>query len=154
MTHTTHKTEGTNKTAYPLCWPEGWRRTHGQERRSSKFCKAQAGMSEACQVKLVGVRELRERFGLGPRRARRLICRMRHVADGSEVWTTEGWLAEWLASQALPGSDWPAVDRDREPVDEDVVQRAVELVGVLAERGSVIVKSVNGLKTNNTKGIQ
>lgn len=90
----------------------------------------------------IGIGELRGRFGLGPRTARALMRRMRHLVAGTRMWTTEAWLAEWCASQAIPGSDWPAVNRDREPVDEDVVRRAVELVGMLADRG--VVRVVDG----------
>jgi hypothetical protein len=86
---------------------------------------------------IIGVREMRERFALGPRRARALLRRMKHLCEGRDIWTTEQWLAEWCASQAVPGKDWPDFNRDREPIDEDVVQRAVELVGKLAERGAV-----------------
>lgn len=87
----------------------------------------------------VSAKELGQRFGIGPRRARHLLRRMNHICDGREMWTTEAWLAEWAASQAIPGRDWPQIDRDREPIDEDVVQRAIELIGMLADRGKLKV---------------
>ena len=90
----------------------------------------------------IGIGELQARFRLGPRTARALMRRMRHLVAGTRMWTTEAWLAEWCAAQAIPGSDWPAVNRDREPIDEDVVRRAVELVGMLADRG--VVRVVDG----------
>lgn len=93
-------------------------------------------------VVILGVAEMRGRFsGLGPRAARALIKRMPHIAEGRQVWTTEAHLAEYLAARAIPGSQWPATDRQREPVDEDVVRRAVELIGVLCQRGVFEVKS-------------
>ena len=91
---------------------------------------------------VLGLRELRERFGMGPRRARGLMRRMRHLREGRDLFTTEAWLAEYVAAAALPGSHWPATDRDREPVDEDVVKRAVELIGVLAGRGQIKVQNI------------
>lgn len=91
---------------------------------------------------VIGIEQMRQRFGLGPRQARALMRRMRHVEDGGRIWTREAWLAEWMAANAIPGSDWPALDRDRDPMDEDVVQRAVELVGMLAERGAVKICAV------------
>lgn len=95
-------------------------------------------------VQPIGLRGMRERFGLGPRRARKLLLSMRHLSDGKDLWTTEAWLAEWLAARAVPGLGpaWPDPERTREPVDADVIARALELVGALAERGAVRICSV------------
>lgn len=84
-------------------------------------------------------RDLAKRFNIGTRRARHLLRRMNHLCDGRDMWTTEAWLAEWAASQAIPGRDWPQLNRDREPIDEDVVQRAIELIGMMADRGIIHV---------------
>ena len=101
--------------------------------------------TNAEQVRPIGIAEMRGRFGLGPRRARSLLRKMRHLREGRDLFTTEAWLAEYVAANAVQaaGPKWPDPKRDREPVDEDVVKRAVELIGALAGQGHIKVFAVN-----------
>lgn len=90
----------------------------------------------------VTVAELQRRFGLPTRRrAIALLKRLRHVRAGREWFTTEEWLAEWVAAEAVPAMDWPRPEQSVDPLEECVIGRVIQLVGELAARGAVRVQA-------------
>lgn len=76
------------------------------------------------------------------RRACSLMRQMRHVTRKGETWTTEAWLAEWLAAEALPEMNWPPKDPVYDPLEECVAQRVLALVRKLAEDGLIQVTAL------------
>lgn len=89
--------------------------------------------------------ELARRFSTprklrGTRWAAAQMRRMRHVVMGGEMFTTEEWLAEWLAAESIPQTNWPL--RDYDPVDEMILSRVIQLMGALAAQGKIQVKAI------------
>ena len=75
----------------------------------------------------------------GTRRARWLMRQMRHVKARGEMWTTEQWVAAWLAEKEVRRMPAPkAVNYD--PLEEAVIERAVRLISDLAGRGVIKVQ--------------
>lgn len=92
-------------------------------------------------ARIVTLEDLRARFGLrSPRAAGALMRKMRHVREGSRVWTTEEWLAEWLAQKSVVKIECQKTVYD--PLEDCVVARVVHLVGELAKRGQISVKAI------------
>ena len=88
----------------------------------------------------VSLDQLRARLDLkSRRRAAALMRQMRHVRQGREMWTTEGWLAVWLAERSVGAAFKRKATYD--PLEEAVVERVVHLVGELAARGAIRVRS-------------
>jgi len=86
--------------------------------------------------------ELRRRFfpaDENNRRTAALMREMRHVERNAECWTTEGWLAEWLAAEAVPAMKWPPKDPAYDPLEECVATRVISMVRKLAEAGAITV---------------
>lgn len=80
---------------------------------------------------------------LARRRGRRLMRAFRTLRfDGGGEWTTEEWLMEGLAEKALPPiiAGRKAVTLD--PLREEVLNMAVELLRDLAARGIVTVNAL------------
>lgn len=88
----------------------------------------------------IDVPALATRFALGNRAAAALMRKMRHVQVGRALFTTEEWLAEWLAAEAVPQQNWPKQNLD--PLEEAVNSRVIQIVGELARRGCIEVKQV------------
>lgn len=98
------------------------------------------------QVQPVSLAQFCERFDLRTAsgrlaiaRGRQLIKRFRTMREGKQVWTTEEWLIEGVAEQALP----PIVASKRrvqiDPMRAEVVRTCVELLRDLAAQGVVRV---------------
>jgi len=86
--------------------------------------------------------ELRRRFFPADdnnRRACALMREMRHVERGGDMWTTEGWLAEWMTAEALPAMNWPPKGAVYDPLEECVAARVIAIVRKLAEQGAIQV---------------
>lgn len=90
-----------------------------------------------------------ERFGLitpsgrpSRRRGRRLMRGFRCLSSEAGLWTTEEWLMEGLAERALPPivAGRKAITLD--PLREEVLNMAVELLRDLAARGVVRVNAI------------
>lgn len=96
-------------------------------------------MSEAATM--LSVADLARRFGKGTRWAARRMREMTHRRVGTELFTTEEWLAEWLAADAVRPKNWPP-GRLAESSDAFVCERVIEVIGDLARRGLIIVKPV------------
>lgn len=88
----------------------------------------------------IDVECLGARFNLGSRGGAALMRRMRHVRVGRALFTTEEWLAEWLAAEAVPQQNWPKQNLD--PLEEAVNSRLIQLVGELARSGMIEVKQI------------
>lgn len=95
---------------------------------------------------LITVEQLAARFGrpmnvfgrqTGLRWAARRMRQMRHVETAGELFTTEEWLAEWLAAEAVPQVNWPKQNLD--PLEEAVSSRVIQLIGELARSGKIRV---------------
>jgi hypothetical protein len=84
----------------------------------------------------ITVAELRSRFPdlRSNRAARALMRRMRHVARGRDLWTTEEWLAGWLMAESMPGIH-PPVRRSLDPLQAAVDERAAAVIVELVRRG-------------------
>ncbi len=94
----------------------------------------------ALPPKPIDIAMLGRRFGKGSRFGAALMRRVRHVRVGRALYTTEEWLAEWLAAEAVPQTNWPKANLD--PLEEAVCSRVIELMGELARRGCIEVKQV------------
>lgn len=102
-----------------------------------------AVLSGVVGVRLLDVHDLAERFGRGARWAAIRMREMRHTTIGSELFTTEEWLAEWLAAESVPQTNWPKQNLD--PLEEAVCSRVIALVGDLARAGRIkVVGSADG----------
>lgn len=86
---------------------------------------------------IIDVPELARRFGKSTRWATKVMRRMRHVPCGRQLFTTEEWLAEWLAARSVPQMNWPQNNYD--PLEEVVGSRLIQLVGELARTGKIRV---------------
>ncbi len=95
-------------------------------------------MSSAIQP--ISVEQFAARFSKGKRWARARMRRMRHVNDGSDMFTTEEWLAEWLAAESVPQQNWPVHNYD--PIEEVILSRAIQVIGALARTGAITVQAV------------
>lgn len=92
-------------------------------------------------VKPLFAADLAARFGKSNRWAAKLLRRMRHV-PGREPFTTEEWLAEWLAAKSIPQQTWIERSVTIDPLDAFVMRKCVELVGNLARAGKIEVKAL------------
>lgn len=79
------------------------------------------------------------RFKRSVRWAGLRIREMRHVGDGDDLYTTEEWLAEWMAAEAVPAMNWPPPGEPLDPLEEAVCARVIAMVGRLAREGKVQV---------------
>lgn len=106
----------------------------------------------AAKAAVVSLDTLRVRFGLRSRRAARALMRkMRHVSENTsrgEIWTTEAWIAEWLAARCVQGLDKAAARATYDPLEEAVIERTVRLVGELARRG--VIRPTEGINMGAT----
>lgn len=93
------------------------------------------------RVDVITVAQLAERFGrpFAMRWAKALMRKVRHVEEGGELFTTEEWLAEWLAAECVPQQNWPKQNLD--PLEEAVSSRVIQLIGELARTGKIEVKA-------------
>ena len=88
----------------------------------------------------ISVAQFAARFSKGTRWARARMRQMRHVADGGDIYTTEEWLAEWLAAKSIPQQNWPLHNYD--PLEEMVCSRVIQMIGALAREGALKVQAV------------
>lgn len=90
---------------------------------------------------------VRERFRLPSMRAARALMRsMRHVECARGLWTTEEWVAAWLAARALPGT-LPEKAPSYNPLEAAVVEQTVSVVRALVARGELMVGPQLRVKT-------
>ena len=88
-------------------------------------------------ARVVTLEDLRRRFGKPTvRSAKKLLRQMRHVQDGMALYTTEAWLAEFLAARAVPAVQ-PKKAPSYNPLEEAVISRAVALVREMVARGEL-----------------
>lgn len=90
----------------------------------------------------ISVAQLGKRFGKGNRWAAAVMRRMRHVHSGRDLFTTEEWLAEFLAAQSVPQQNWPQRSTVYDPLEEVVSSRVIQLVGELARAGKIRVQGI------------
>jgi len=94
-------------------------------------------------IQPLSIEQLQMRFNLRSGRAAcALMRRMKHVREGKRMWTTEGWVAEWLATRAIPSTDLPTKAVNFDPLRRLVVDEVVSLIGTLAEEGKIRVIAV------------
>ncbi len=86
---------------------------------------------------ILNAERLAARFGKGRRWAAKRLRQMRHVEKGGDIWTTEEWLAEWLAAESVPQTNWPKQHLD--PLEEAVCSRVIQIVGELTKKGHLCV---------------
>lgn len=65
-----------------------------------------------------------------------------HVQRGRRRWTTEAWLAEWMASNLR---NQPRI-QGTSPLDEKLVERAAWMVGELVKQGRLAVLPMADMK--------
>lgn len=94
----------------------------------------------SASVKPISVAELATRFGQGTRWAAARMRKMRHMTTGGQMFTTEEWLAEWLAAESVPQQNWPKQNLD--PLEEAVCSRVIEVIGDLTRMGKIRVEAV------------
>jgi hypothetical protein len=83
------------------------------------------------EAAILNVDQVRVRLGLSSRNvARRVMREMRHKRRGRDVWTTEEWLAEWLADGTKAMRD-PLARQDMDPLEGAVKRMAREMIGEL-----------------------
>lgn len=85
----------------------------------------------------ISVEELGRRFKRGNRWAAARMREMRHSCVGGQLFTTEEWLAEWLAAESVPQTNWPKQNMD--PLEEAVCSRVIQIMGELAKAGKIKV---------------
>lgn len=86
----------------------------------------------------VTVPQLARRFGWSNRRACAFMRQMRHGGrTARDMYTTEEWLAAYLAAESLPAQNWPPPNYD--PLELIVLERALALVEGLVRAGRVQV---------------
>lgn len=95
----------------------------------------------SAEVKPITVPTLAKRFGKSTRWAAKLMRRMRHV-PGREMFTTEEWLAEWLAAKSIPAQTWIDRSANLDPLDVFLMNKCVEMVGNLARAGKIEVRAL------------
>ena len=88
----------------------------------------------------ISVAELAARFKRGNRWASSLMRQMRHMKTGGQMFTTEEWLAEYLAAESIPQRNWPKQNLD--PLEEAVCSRVIEVIGDLTRLGKIQVLAV------------
>ncbi len=93
-------------------------------------------------LQTISVEQFQARYfpSKGKRWARARMRKMRHVTEGSDIFTTEEWLAEWLAAAAIPQQNWPVHNYD--PLEEIVLSRVIQMLGALARTGAIKVEAV------------
>lgn len=92
-------------------------------------------------LKPVTVAEMAARFGKSTRWSAATMRKMRHVpGTARSMFTTEEWLAEWLAAESVPQRNWPK--RNLDPLEEAVCSRVIEVIGDLTRIGKIRVVSV------------
>lgn len=80
---------------------------------------------------IITAEQLRARLGLSSSNvARRVMREMRHKRRGRDCWTTEEWLAEWLANSTKALRD-PLAKQDMDPLEAVAKRLAREMVGEL-----------------------
>ena len=90
----------------------------------------------------VTVAQMAARFGKSTRWAAAVMRRMRHVPGPTRsMFTTEQWLAEWVAMKAIPSQSWPGKSVTYDPLEEVVNSRVIQLVGALAGAGKIVVRA-------------
>ena len=88
----------------------------------------------------ISVVELATRFKRGNRWASSLMRKLRHFKVGWQMFTTEEWLAEYLAAESVPQRNWPKQNLD--PLEEAVCSRVIEVIGDLTRLGKIQVLAV------------
>lgn len=88
----------------------------------------------------ISAEQLARRFGKGMRWAMMRLREMRHTTIGGEMFTTEEWLAEYVAAKTLPAANWPKANLD--PLEEAVCSRVIQTLGELARLGRIQVVKV------------
>ena len=96
-------------------------------------------MNTMASIQPISVEDLARRFKRSNRFAARLMRRMRHV-PGRHPYTTEEWLAEWLAAKSVPAQNWPPVGERLDPLEQAVCSRVIEMMGNLARAGKIVVR--------------
>ena len=91
-------------------------------------------------IQPISVLELAARFKRGNRWAAALMRQMRHMKTGGQMFTTEEWLAEYLAAESIPQRNWPKQNLD--PLEEAVCSRVIEVIGDLTRLGKIQVLAV------------
>jgi hypothetical protein len=94
----------------------------------------------AAAIQPISVAELAKRFQRGTRWASARMRQMRHMKTGGQMFTTEEWLAEWLAAESIPQQNWPKQNLD--PLEEAVCSRVIEVIGDLTRLGKIQVLAV------------
>jgi hypothetical protein len=84
---------------------------------------------------VIGALELAERFHLRLAVARALLRELPHVQIGRRRFTTEAWLAQWMAAQMK--NPPPVICFD--PLEQAVAERAAWLVGQMVDQGKLAV---------------
>lgn len=83
------------------------------------------------EPEIITAEQLQVRLGLpSPRVARRVLREMQHKRRGRDAWTTEEWLAEWLADSTKAMRD-PLARQDMDPLEAVAKRLAREMVGEL-----------------------
>lgn len=97
-------------------------------------------MTPVLPTQPITVPELAARFKRGHRWAAKVMRRMRHVGNTADnMFTTEEWLAVWLAAKSIPALNWPPPGEMLDPLEEAVQSRVLQLVGALARAGKISV---------------
>lgn len=85
---------------------------------------------------LIDAQELSRRFrGLSQVGANRLMRRLPHMRVGRHRYTTEPWLAGWMASQVKH----PPMVHGMEPLDRFVIEGVVRVIEKLVAEGKITV---------------
>lgn len=89
----------------------------------------------------ISARGLGARFGRSVRWGTERMREMRHVRIGRELFTTEEWLAEFIAARSIPQTNWPP-STNMDPLEETVKSVALQVIGELARVGQIEVKTL------------
>lgn len=95
---------------------------------------------------MIGVPELARRFGKSTRWATKVIRRMRHLPCGKELFTTEEWLAEWLAARSIPQNGFMSGYSFMDPLEEFCMNKVIQMMGEMARKGLIEVKRCEPVK--------
>lgn len=93
------------------------------------------------ETRPISVAGLARRFGKSNRWAAKLMRQMQHV-PGREPFTTEQWLAEWMAEKSIPRQSWINKSTNLDPLDAFAMRKAVELLGTMARKGQIMIIAV------------
>lgn len=93
------------------------------------------------EVRPISVDGLARRFGKSNRWAAKLMRQMQHI-PGREPFTTEQWLAEWMAEKSIPRQSWINKSTNIDPLDDFMMRKVVEMIGTLARKGMIMCISV------------